>query len=91
MNKELIVILQNLPNFGNHRNEKQKVMAELKKQADLLDDKAKPSSIRPMAMPKKPVPSVNDMVGRAIPMIGAYGDLDNKQQTVALIDEVKNS
>lgn len=27
------------------------------------------------------------MVGRALPRIGAYGDLDNTQQVVALIDE----
>ena len=28
------------------------------------------------------------MIGLALPMIGAYNDLDNKQQVVALIDEV---
>ncbi len=28
------------------------------------------------------------MIGRALPTIGAYNDLDNKQQVVALIDEV---
>jgi hypothetical protein len=28
------------------------------------------------------------MIGKALAMIGAYNDLDNKQQVVALIDEV---
>ena len=27
------------------------------------------------------------MIGRALPRIGAYGDLDNRQQAVALIDD----
>ena len=29
-----------------------------------------------------------DMIGRALAMIGCYGDLDTQQQVVALIDEV---
>ena len=29
-----------------------------------------------------------DVIGVALPMIGSYGDLDNTQQVVALIDEV---
>ena len=29
-----------------------------------------------------------DMIGRSLDMIGAYNDLDNKQQVVALIDDV---
>ena len=27
------------------------------------------------------------MIGRSLPMIGSYGDLDNTQQAVAIIDE----
>ena len=30
---------------------------------------------------------LQDVIGRALPMIGAYNDLDNTQQAVALIDE----
>lgn len=30
---------------------------------------------------------MKDMIGRALDSIGSYGDLDNKQQVVALIDE----
>ena len=30
-----------------------------------------------------------DVIGKALPMIGNYGDLDNTQQVVALIDEVR--
>ena len=32
--------------------------------------------------------SVQDIVGLALPLIGAYGDLDNLKQKVALIDPV---
>ncbi len=35
--------------------------------------------------------SLQDVIGRALEMIGAYNDLDNKQQVVALIDDVSGS
>ena len=79
---------QDLPNFGTYREEKQKTIAELKQKADLLDGKARPVLLRNLIGPEKPIPSVKDIIGRAVSMIGAYGDLDNKQQMVALIDEV---
>ena len=34
---------------------------------------------------------IQDVIGRALDSIGAYNDLDNKQQMVALIDEVGTS
>ena len=30
------------------------------------------------------------MIGKALPMIGSFAQLDNKQQAVALIDEVRH-
>lgn len=33
-------------------------------------------------------PKVKDIIGRALPHIGTYKNLDNKQQKVALIDDV---
>ena len=45
--------------------------------------------MRPANVPKKTVPSVKDMISQAVPMIGSYAQLDNKQQAVALIDEVR--
>lgn len=38
-----------------------------------------------------PVPKVKDVIGRALPHIGAYKGLDNKQQKVALIDDVSSN
>ncbi|KAK4305850.1 hypothetical protein Pmani_022292 [Petrolisthes manimaculis] len=37
--------------------------------------------------PKYGVPRIGDVIGRALSMVGTYGDLDNTQQKVALIDE----
>lgn len=34
------------------------------------------------------IPKVNDVIGKALPKIGAYKQLDNKKQVVALIDDV---
>ena len=31
------------------------------------------------------------MIGKALEMIGSYGDLNNKEQVVALIDEVRQN
>lgn len=35
------------------------------------------------------LPLFQDIIGHALPMIGSYGQLDNTQQVVALIDEVR--
>ena len=32
---------------------------------------------------------LQDVIGKALEMIGSYGDLNNKEQVVALIDEVR--
>lgn len=78
---------KNLPNFGPYKKEKEIIVAEAKEKDDLLADKYKPVVVRPAVGPKKPIPSVKDMIGKALPLIGSYGDLDNKQQVVALIDQ----
>ncbi|KAJ8305562.1 hypothetical protein KUTeg_016107 [Tegillarca granosa] len=80
-------VLQSLPMFGPFKKEREEVMNEYYKSSDLLDDKNKPEPLRPAYTPKKTVPSVKEVIGRALSMIGAYGDLDNQQQVVALIDE----
>lgn len=44
---------------------------------------------RVSANPDEPL-TVQSVIGRAIPRIGAYKQLDNKKQVVALIDDVSN-
>lgn len=36
------------------------------------------------------IPRVKDVIGKALPKIGAYKQLDNTKQVVALIDDVNN-
>ncbi|KAG7177054.1 Dihydropyrimidine dehydrogenase [NADP(+)]-like, partial [Homarus americanus] len=78
------VIGKGLANFGSYRYEKEKIVAEYKSQADILEPRPEHRGIE---TPKYGIPSVQDMVGRALSMVGTYGELDNKQQMVALIDE----
>lgn len=59
----------------------------MKKQTDLLAENLKPPS-RSCYEPMKPVPAVRTVIGQALSMIGPYKGLDNKQQVVALIDDV---
>lgn len=35
------------------------------------------------------MPKIKDIIGKALPRIGAYNDLNLKQQVVALIDDVR--
>ena len=37
-------------------------------------------------VPTKNIPTVADVIGRSLPNIGKYGDLDNKQHVVAIVD-----
>ncbi|XP_077981130.1 dihydropyrimidine dehydrogenase [NADP(+)]-like [Glandiceps talaboti] len=81
------IIGKHLPNFGPYKVKRTELITAHKEQIDLLAEENKPEVQRPPHQPKKPILSVQDMVGRALPTIGAYGKLDNKQQAVALIDE----
>lgn len=78
---------QGLPSFGPYKKKRLEIVAKHKELADLLGEENEPEQVRPAVKPTKPTPSVKDMIGRALERIGTYGDLDNKQQVVALIDE----
>jgi hypothetical protein len=78
---------QKWPYFGHYQSLREEKISEMKKQADLLAENLKPP-LRSSYEPTKPVPSVKSVIGQALPMIGPYKRLDNKQQVVALIDDV---
>jgi len=78
-----------LPNFGPYRAEREKIEEALRRKApcgtappseEVLEER------RRLLEARGGVASLKDLVGQALPMIGAYGDLDNMQQKVALID-----
>ena len=76
---------RNLPNFGEYSKTRNDKLSEIKKSSSLLEDNLLPD--RKLFQPSKPVSSVGDQIGRALPLIGTYGDLDNTEQVVAIIDE----
>ncbi|XP_040422163.1 dihydropyrimidine dehydrogenase [NADP(+)] isoform X1 [Cygnus olor] len=80
------LIGKKLPNFGPYLEQRKKIIAEnkikLKEQstAAVLPEKKH-------FIPKKPIPAIKDIIGKALQYIGAYGELCNTEQVVALIDE----
>lgn len=76
---------KDIPNFGSYKQEK--ILATIAKLADrdLLADSLKPNNTTTI-VPTKNIPTVADVIGRTLPNIGKYGDLDNKQHVVALVD-----
>jgi len=81
------VIGKGLPNFGPYKLKRQKIISEHKKSMDILKDAPSGRPIRPAVQPKKDVAKLQNLIGTALPRIGTYGRLDNKQQAVAVIDE----
>lgn len=82
----ILLCLQSLPNFGPYKEEREKRIASLKISQGLPQPGVQPRLIE---HPESSIPSVEDVVGRALPMVGTYGELDNRQQKVALIDEAR--
>ena len=80
--------LQHLPNFGKFREQKQKLIQEKLTKIDLLDTSSVEFATRPGNEAKK-IYTVQDVIGLALNEIGSYNELDNKQQKVALIDDVR--
>uniref|UniRef100_A0A131Y3Y0 Dihydropyrimidine dehydrogenase [NADP(+)] n=1 Tax=Ixodes ricinus TaxID=34613 RepID=A0A131Y3Y0_IXORI len=76
---------QRLPNFGPYLQKKEDLIAEEKKRSDLLSDNHVPQ--REVRALKEKIPKVQDVIGESLKKIGTFGDLDLKQQVVALIDE----
>lgn len=84
----MYIIWQHLPSFGPFLKEREQKIAQFKHKDDLLAEDYQPQPQRPPNAPKNPVPAIRAIIGAAVDRIGTYNDLDNKQQVVALIDEV---
>ncbi|XP_049806556.1 dihydropyrimidine dehydrogenase [NADP(+)] [Schistocerca nitens] len=81
------ILGKNLPQFGEHLQRREEIIAEMKRKQEPLDASKPFEPLRPAHQPRKPVPSVQDIVGQALPHIGAYKALDNTKQVVAVVDE----
>lgn len=81
---------KHLPRFGPYLEERRKIReAEVKARGPMPTEKETlplltKTETRPSA---GPVPKIGDILGAALPRIGDYGQLNNKEQQVALIDE----
>ncbi|XP_066297825.1 dihydropyrimidine dehydrogenase [NADP(+)]-like [Branchiostoma lanceolatum] len=81
------VIGKHLPSFGPYMAQREDIIAKHHETSDILAEQNMPQPQRPARVPDKPVPSLQDVIGRALSTITSYSQLDNKQQAVALIDE----
>ncbi|XP_071983300.1 dihydropyrimidine dehydrogenase [NADP(+)] isoform X1 [Engystomops pustulosus] len=80
------IIGQKLPSFGPFLEKRNKILAENKLRS-LSENPNASSNIKNHFLPKKPVPAVKDVIGRALQYIGSYAELNITEQVVALIDE----
>ena len=79
------LIGKNLPKFGPYLEQRLKQRAEV---AQAEKEKGLPEYKSPERPPiPTSVPKLKDQLGRALPRIGEYMQMNNKQQVVALIDE----
>jgi len=85
--EEILKDGRKLPRFGQFKHERAAIRKEYAEKTDVLKvaDNAIPSSLERDL--KGEVPTIASQLGRALDRIGSYGDLDNEQQAVALVDE----
>lgn len=74
-----------LPSFGPYLEQRKKIIMEYKLKHK-NETKMTSGPERKIFIPQKPVPTVKDVIGRALQYIGAYGQLD-QEHVVAVIDE----
>ncbi|XP_074118859.1 dihydropyrimidine dehydrogenase [NADP(+)] [Sminthopsis crassicaudata] len=75
-----------LPNFGPYLELRKKIMAENKMKLKEQNVALSPLE-KSYYVPKKPIPKIKDIIGKALQYIGTYGELSKIEQVVALIDE----
>lgn len=79
-------MFQNIPYFGEYQKLREQKIAEIKANSNPLDKTV--DITRPTLKSIGPVPTIKDVIGKALDHIGTYKDLNNKEQVVALIDDV---
>ncbi|RMC08460.1 hypothetical protein DUI87_14704 [Hirundo rustica rustica] len=77
---------EKLPSFGPYLEQRKRIIAENKIKLKAQNMAAELPEKKHF-VPKKPIPAIKDVIGKALQYIGTYGDLCNTEQVVALIDE----
>jgi len=75
---------EELPNFGKYRIEKDEAIAKIKQQ---LASEKETLSNGMRYIPTRTIPTVNDVIGKALDYIGPYTKLNNKEHVVAYVDK----
>lgn len=78
-----------LPHFGPYKKERERQIERINLERGVDFGNANEINGEVKNGPVS-VPKVKDVIGRALPKIGAYKQLDNTKQVVALIDDVRN-
>ncbi|OQV18065.1 Dihydropyrimidine dehydrogenase [NADP(+)] [Hypsibius exemplaris] len=79
---------ETVPFFGNYKTIREEITADAKVHETEPQTLAPPPTTKSKrAANSGPVASLESFVGRAVPQIGAYSELNNKQQVIALVDE----
>lgn len=99
MHLRVYIQFQKLPHFGPYQRKREEQLSKLYKECAVKEellphhngvqtDFNNGTDKRSQNCAAKKIPSVRDVIGRALPRIGAYKELDNTKQVVALIDDV---
>lgn len=95
-------MFQKLPHFGEYQKQREKQLSQLYKDCKVTNeitlhhsgaatDNTQPdTNFIGTKNCENRIPKIKDIIGRALPRIGAYKKLDNTKQVVALIDDVRN-
>ncbi|KZC14706.1 Dihydropyrimidine dehydrogenase [NADP(+)], partial [Dufourea novaeangliae] len=76
---------KNIPYFGEYQKLREQKIAEIKAHSNPLEKTC--TVTRPVPKLIASVPTIKDVIGKAINHIQTYKELDNKKQVVALIDD----
>nr|XP_008958791.2 dihydropyrimidine dehydrogenase [NADP(+)] isoform X2 [Pan paniscus] len=75
-----------LPSFGPYLEQRKKIIAENKIRLKEQNVAFSPLK-RNCFIPKRPIPTIKDVIGKALQYLGTFGELSNVEQVVAMIDE----
>ncbi|XP_076639688.1 dihydropyrimidine dehydrogenase su(r) [Colletes latitarsis] len=76
---------KNIPYFGEYQKLREQKLAEINANSNPLEKTVEVT--RPAPKPIAPVPTIKDVIGKAVDHIGTFKELTTKQQVVALIDD----
>lgn len=85
---------QHLPSFGEFQKKQEEIKSKFYKEHNGVvpapEDDPIVKRVLNIAETSK-IPKIKEIIGIALDKIGTYNDLNNKEQVVALIDEVSDS